>query len=137
MKCPCDYDARRFFLFGMRIFFGIWLLNLGLTKWFKMGAGDFVGMITEQFDRPKTWSPHALNVGLAWIILVAEPVLAVLILTGIKPRVIWSLTALLMFQLLLGQSLLGKDMFPNWGYTVLTLVCAALSQPAREETMVA
>jgi uncharacterized membrane protein YphA (DoxX/SURF4 family) len=136
MKCPCEYDARRFFLFGMRVFFGVWLLNTGLTKWVKFGTGPFVGMITKEFDRPATWSPHPLNVFLAWVILIAEPVLGLLILSGLKPRMIWGLTALLMFMLLMGQSLLMKgDVFSNWGYTVLTLVCAALSEPELKAQM--
>src|SRR3972149_682214 len=58
------YDTRRFFLFGVRLFFGAWLLYVGLSKWILMGPGTFVGYITGQFD--KTWSPHALNVFLAW-----------------------------------------------------------------------
>src|SRR5659263_477449 len=69
------YDTRRFFLFGIRFFFGAWLLYVGLSKWIFMGPGVFVDYITSQFD--KTWSPHILNVSLAWLILAAEPVLAI------------------------------------------------------------
>jgi uncharacterized membrane protein YphA (DoxX/SURF4 family) len=124
------YDARRFFLFGIRIFFGLWLLHAGLSKWISMGAGTFVGYITSQFDR--TWSPHVLNVSLAWLILVAEPVLALLILSGRKPRAVWTLTSLLMFLLTVGQTLLGKpNVNANWEYLVLVLLCAALSGPDR------
>jgi hypothetical protein len=109
------YDTRRFFLFGVRLFFGSWLLYAGLSKWIFMGPGMFVGYIAAQFD--KTWSPHILNVSLAWLIMVAEPVLAVLILSG-------------MFLLTMGQTILMKpDVIANWQYLVLVLLCAALSAP--------
>lgn len=122
------YDFRRFFLFGIRIFFGAWLLYVGLSKWIVMGSGAFVGYIAGQFD--KTWSPHALNVSLAWLILVAEPVLAVLILSGRKARMVWTLTSLFMFLLVAGQTILMKpDVIANWEFLVLVLLCAALSEP--------
>ena len=122
------YDFRRFFLFGLRFFFGAWLLYVGLSKWIFMGPGTFVGYVTGQFD--KTWSPHALNVALAWLILVAEPVLAVLILSGRKARAVWTLTSLFMFLLVAGQTILMKpDVIANWQFLVLVLLCAALSGP--------
>ncbi len=63
-------------------------------------------------------------------IMIAEPVLALLILSGKKPRSVWTLTTLLMFLLTMGQTLLMKpDVIANWQYLVLTLVCAALSDP--------
>jgi len=127
MKC-LSYDARRFFLCGMRLFFGLWLLYVGLSKWIFMGSGTFVGYITAEFD--KTWSPHILNLLLAWLIVIAEPVLAVLILSGRKARKVWALTSLLMFLLTLGQTILMKpDVIANWQYLVLALLCAALSDP--------
>ena len=122
------YDTRRLFLFGIRLFFGSWLLYAGLSKWIFMGPGTFAGFITTEFD--KTWSPHTLNVLLAWLILVAEPILAVLILVGKKARLVWTLTSLLMFLLLIGQTILMKpEVIANWQYLVLTLVCAALCDP--------
>jgi uncharacterized membrane protein YphA (DoxX/SURF4 family) len=122
------YDTRRFFLFGVRFFFGSWLLYAGLSKWISMGPGTFVGYITGQFD--PTWSPHILNVSLAWLIMIAEPVLAVLILSGRKARVVWTLTSLLMFLLTIGQTILMKPtVIANWQYLVLVLLCAALSDP--------
>jgi len=122
------YDTRRYFLFGIRIFFGIWLLYVGLSKWIFIGPGMFVGYITAQFD--KTWSPHALNVFLAWVIMVAEPVLAVLILSGMKARKVWTLTSLFMFLLTIGQTILMKpDVIANWQFLALVLLCAALSDP--------
>jgi len=122
------YDTRRFFLFGIRFFFGVWLLYAGLSKWILMGSGTFVGYITTQFD--KTWSPHGLNVFLAWLIMIAEPVLALLILSGWKARKVWALTSLLMFLLTIGQTILMKpDVIANWQFLVLVLLCAAFSDP--------
>ena len=127
MNC-LNYDTRRFFLFGMRIFFGLWLLYAGMMKWVLMGPTVFVGFIAGQFD--KTWSPHALNVLLAWFIIIVEPVLAVFILSGKKERIAWTLTSLLMFLLTIGQTILMKpDVIANWQFLVLTMACAALSDP--------
>ena len=127
MEC-LKYDTRRFFLCGIRFFFGLWLLYAGLSKWLLMGPETFVGYIAAQFD--KTWSPHALNVLLAWLIMAAEPVLAVLILSGRKARMVWTVVSLFMFMLVFGQTILMKpDVIANWQYLVLTLTCAALSDP--------
>jgi uncharacterized membrane protein YphA (DoxX/SURF4 family) len=129
MEC-LGYDTRRFFLFGMRLFLGAWLLYVGLYKWVAMGPEVFVGYITAEFDQ--TWSPHLLNVLLAWLILIAEPLLAALILAGKRARLVWTLTALLMFLLTLGQTILLKpEVIANWQYLVLTLACAALSDPEK------
>lgn len=122
------YDARRFFLFGVRFFFGLWLLYVGLSKWVFMGPGAFAGYITTEFD--KTWSPHLLNALLARLIMVAEPGLAVLILSGKKARLVWSLTSLFMFMLTIGQTILMKpDVIANWQFLLITLASAALSDP--------
>jgi uncharacterized membrane protein YphA (DoxX/SURF4 family) len=127
MNC-LNYDSRRFFLCAIRFFFGIWLLYVGLFKWFSFGTEAFVNAITTDFD--KTWSPHALNVFLAWLILFVEPALALLILIGKKPRIVWALTSLFLFMLTIGQTMLLKpDVIVNWQYCVLALVCAALSDP--------
>lgn len=129
MEC-LSYDTRRFFLCGMRLFFGVWLLYVGLFKWVAMGPDVFVGYITSDFD--KTWSPHLLNVLLAWLIMIAEPVLAALVLSGKRARLVWTLTSLLMFLLTFGQTILLKpEVIANWQYLVLTLVCAALSDPEK------
>ena len=129
MEC-FSYDARRFFLCGMRLFFGVWLLYVGLYKWVAIGLDVFVGYITAEFD--KTWSPHILNVLLAWLIMIAEPVLAALILSGQRARLVWTLTSLLMFLLTMGQTILLKpEVIANWQYLVLTLVCAAMSDPEK------
>jgi hypothetical protein len=122
------YDGRRFFLLGVRFFFGSWLLYVGLSKWILIGPTSFVGYLAAQFD--KTWSPHVLNVSLAWLILVAEPVLAILILSGKMARQVWTLTSLFMFLLTIGQTILMKpDVIANWQFLVLALSCAALSDP--------
>lgn len=124
-----NYDARRFFVMGVRLCFGIWLLYAGMLKWVAIGPNNFVGMITQDFD--KTWSPHALNMFLAWLIMIAEPVLSLCLLSGVKQRLAWTCTTALMFLLVAGQSILMKpDVIVNWQYLVLTLTCAALSDPA-------
>lgn len=123
-----NYNSRRFFLLGIRFFFGFWLLYVGLTKWIFMGPDVFVGYITSQFD--KTWSPHLLNVMLAWLIMTVEPILAALILSGWNARRVWLTTSLFMFLLTFGQTILMKpEVIANWQYLVLTLTCAALSDP--------
>ena len=126
MEC-CNYDTRRFFPFGMRIFFGIWLLYAGAMKWLVIGPHSFVGFITADFD--KTWSPHLLNVSLAWLIIFAEPIAALWILSGRHARAAWASTSLLMFLLTIGQTILMKPaVIDNWHYVILTLACAALSE---------
>jgi len=93
-----------------------------------MGPDAFVGYITTEFA--KTWSPHMLNVILAWLIICAEPLLALLILSGKKARTAWMMTAMLMFLLTMGQTMLmSPDLIKNWQFLVLTLACAALSEP--------
>lgn len=124
----CQYDTRRFFLFGMRFFFGLWLLYAGLVKWLQIKPENFVGFITGEFD--KTWSPHILNVILAWLILVAEPFLAFFILTGRKARTAWTLTAMFMFMLTMGHTILMKpEVTTTWQFLLLALFCAAFSDP--------
>lgn len=111
----------------MRLFFGIWILYAGVMKWLG-GADGFVNHIVENFD--KTWSPHLLNVVLGWLIIVAEPLGALFILSGKRPRCAWTLMTLLLFLLLIGQVILGsRDILANWFYVVLALVCASLSDP--------
>lgn len=99
-------------------------------KWILLGHQTFLGFIAAEFD--KTWSPHQLHMVLAWVILIAEPALALWILSGKKPRLAWTFTTALMFMLTIGQSILMKpDVIANWQYLVLTLTCAALSEPER------
>jgi uncharacterized membrane protein YphA (DoxX/SURF4 family) len=121
-------DSRIFFLNAIRVLFGIWFLYVGLFKWIAIGPEPFVGLITTDFD--KTWSPHLLNVFLAWVILIAEPGLALLILIGKKRRLVWALTSLFLFMLTMGQTILMKpEVTANWQYVILTVICAALSVP--------
>lgn len=47
-----NYDSRKFFLLGIRIYFGIWFLYGGLFKWISVGPNTFVGFIATQFDKP-------------------------------------------------------------------------------------
>lgn len=119
---------KEYFVRLISLFFGIWLFYVGVMKW-KMGADQFVGMITSQFD--PTWSPHQLNVILAWIIMVAEPVLAALLILGKKPRMVWTLVALFMFMLTFGQTMLMQQegIANTWQYLALACACAALSKP--------
>lgn len=128
MNCG-NWGARKYFLFGARIFFGIWLLYVGVAKWVFFGPAEFVNMITGQFD--KTWSPHALNVLLGWIIMIAEPIIAIWILSGRRCRDAWMSAAMLMFLLTFGQTMLMQvDVVANnWQYLVLCLGCAALCEP--------
>ena len=101
-------------------------MYVGLFKWISIGPISFVNLITGDFD--KTWSPHFLNVFLGWLILIAEPTLSLLILSGWRPRLVWSLAALFMFMLVMGRTILLKsDVIMNWEYLVLLLACAALS----------
>ncbi len=124
----CHSSPRQYFLFGMRIYFGLWFLYVGLTKWILIGPTNFVGFITTEFN--KTWSHPVLNLGLAWLIIIAEPLLAMLVLIGKKPRCVWTLVSMLMFLLTIGQTILMKpDVIANWQYLVLALACAALSDP--------
>lgn len=119
-------DSKKFFLCGMRFFFGLWLLYAGLFKVIFLGPDNFVNFLVAEFS--KTWVPPVLTAILSWIILIAEPVLALFILSGIKARTAWTLTTLLMFLLVIGQSILMKpEVIANWQYLVLTLVCASLS----------
>ena len=68
---------------------------------------------------------------LAWLIVVAEPVLGAWLLSGKRQRAAWTATAKLMFLLMFGQTMLQKHdvVANNWQYFVLALVCAALSEP--------
>jgi uncharacterized membrane protein YphA (DoxX/SURF4 family) len=114
----------------MQLFFGIWLFYAAINKLFLIGPANFVGFITADVD--KTWSPHVLNVALAWLIMVSELVLGVLLVSGWRPRLVWTAAGLLMFLLTFGQTMLMKgDVGSNWLYLILAWTCAALSAPAK------
>jgi len=121
-------DARRYFLLLMRVFFGLWLLFAGLNKWIPKGPAPFIEQTQTMFA--DAWPPRWLITILAWLIAISEVVLALLILSGWKPRLIWSLTAALMFMLMMGLSILMlPNAADNWQFIVLASVCAALSGP--------
>ena len=124
-------ESKEFFLFGASYSFGIWLLYLGLNKWIG-GASGFVGYITKQFA--ETWAPEPLTLALAWIILIAEPLLGLWLITGKKLRLAWIATAKLMFMLMFGKTLLQDypGVADNWQYLALALVCASFA-PAEKE----
>lgn len=124
----CNFAPRDYFLLLLRTFFGTWLLYLGISKWIFVGSTNFVSYITTEFNA--TWSPPSFNLAIAWIILIAEPLLGALLLLGKKLRCVWTLTALLMFVLMMGQSVLQKfDVVANnWIYLFISLVAAALSE---------
>lgn len=128
MKC-CEMDSKSVFLLGARVFFGAWLLYIGLVKVFFIGPTTFVGHISAEFA--SAWPPAILITVLAWTILAGEVLLGVLLLSGLKQRCVWMLTALLMFTLMFGQTILQKnDMVASiWVYVFFSLACAALSAP--------
>jgi len=131
--CGAQCSPREFFLHGVRLAFGIWLLYAGLMKWMG-GPANFVGYITNEFA--KTWSPGALNTLLAWLIIIAEPVLGVWLISGVRPRCAWKATTLLMFLLLIGMTMLGKpEVTGNWQFFILCLGCAAWT-PEKDATTV-
>lgn len=130
--CPkeiCKLDCKDFFLFGARHAFGVWLLYVGLSKWIFTGSGNFVGYIEQTFAA--TWAPGIMITALAWIILVAEPILGLLLIIGKCQRCVWLITAKLMFILMFGQTMIQKydTVANNWQYVVLALVCAAMCGP--------
>lgn len=112
---------------GMSLLFGTWLLYVGASKWVA-GPGGFVDHIAVGFS--STWSPDILNRLLAWIILIAEPVLGAWLISGCCASLAWSATALLMFMLTMGMTLKQEfgTVANNWQYVVLALACATLSK---------
>lgn len=129
--CPkkiCNLKGKELFLFGMRVAFGLWLLYIGLMKWIS-GPFGFVDYLTNSFSA--TWAPAFLVVGLGWIILVLEPLVGLWLLSAKKQRLAWLASCDLMFLLMFGQTMLQEyaTVANNWQYVVLTLACAALTDP--------
>jgi len=122
-----DLRGRDLFLFGARLSFGCWLTYVGLMKWLG-GPVGFIGYIVGTFE--KTWVPELLATGLGWIIIIAEPVIGLWLLAGIKPRWAWIGTAKLMFLVMFGKTILQDfaTVANNWQYLVLALACAALTE---------
>lgn len=124
-KSCCDLTPREFFLKGARLSFGLWLLYVGVVKWVG-GASNFVGYIESEFA--KTFSPAPLNTGLAWLIIVAEPLIGLWLVSGIKQKCAWTAASLLMFLLTIGMTILQKpEVVHNFEYFFLCLACAAWS----------
>ncbi|MFM1846929.1 MAG: hypothetical protein RL417_403 [Pseudomonadota bacterium] len=117
-------DARECFLGSVRLFFGGWLLFVGLSKVLGGPAG-FVGYIESEFAA--TWLPGALVALLAWVILVAEPLVGGWLLVGKRQRLAWLCAAALMFLLMIGKTILRDfaTVANNWQYLVLCLAAAA------------
>lgn len=123
--CKADLTPREFFLFGARLAIGIWLFYAGLVKWIG-GPAAFVGYIESEFG--KTWSPAPLNTVLGWFIVIAEPVIGLWLISGIRQRCAWTAAAVLMFLLVLGMTILMKpEVIANFQYFFLCLACAAWS----------
>lgn len=123
----CSTDPKGQFVALISVFFGLWLLYVGLMKWFVFGPGQFISMLEGSFA--KTWVPPLLTRGLTIIILVAEPLLGLWLMSCKLRKLAWFFTSLLMFQLMLGQTILQEQtVFQNWGYCVLAVLCFALSE---------
>ena len=121
-------DTKTYFLCGASKLFGGWLLYVGAMKWIA-GASGFVGYITKSFS--ETWVPYPLLLGMGWMILCAEVLCGLWLLSGKCSRMAWTATALLLFALTFGQTLLQKHdvVANNWQYVIFALACAAISDP--------
>lgn len=115
-----------FFLTSLRLTFGIWLGYVGGLKWI-YGSTNFIENLTDSFS--KTWAPPEFIVPLGWVILVAEPLIAALLILGIHQRCTWRLTALLMFGLMFGQTILqSPSLAGNWLYLLIALFGASFAE---------
>lgn len=135
MKRCCnikDMDSCTLFVCGARLAFGAWLFYVGLAKWIG-GASGFIGYISGTFA--DTWLPAALVVATGWIIIISEPLLGLWLLSGRCQRMAWLGSALLMFLLLMGQTILKQHatVANIWQFLVLALVCASLSCTSCEQ----
>ncbi len=72
-------DSKELMLVSLRLFFGFWLLFVGSMKWV-MGHQAFIGYITNEFA--STFLPTFLVTITAWIIIIAEPLLGLLLIIG-------------------------------------------------------
>jgi uncharacterized membrane protein YphA (DoxX/SURF4 family) len=128
----CNLPPRDFFLFGARMAIGIWLFYVGFMKWYG-GAAGFVGYISSQFAA--TWSPPLLNTALGWLIVCAEPLIGLWLLSGRCKRCAWTAASLLMFLLMFGMTMLQKpEVIYNFHYFVFCLVCAAWTPSSCSES---
>mgnify|MGYP001403041986 CR=1 FL=1 len=132
--CCCkNMTTKQLFAFLLSLTFGVWLLYIGAAKWCPsiVGVSNFIGYVTSDFE--KTWLPGFLVVLTAWVILIAEPVLGLLlIISRGRCRLTWLLTAALMFILLLGQTIKGEHatVANIWQYLVLCIIGACCAEKA-------
>ena len=121
-------SPRSLFLLWAHLFFGIWLLCLGLSKLIGGPVGTVAWMRSEFAE---TWVPAALVTVLGWIIIVMENVVGVWLLAGVRARWAWIAAGKLLFLLIMGKTILGEygTVADNWLYLILILACAALSGP--------
>ena len=122
----CNLGTKQYFLLGARLAFGLWLGYVGTMKWIG-GSNHFIGYIQTAFAA--TWLPSQLVLATGWIIICAEPILGLWLLTGKCGRCAWTCTALLMFMLTFGQTVLQDHatVVNNWHYFIFALACAALA----------
>jgi uncharacterized membrane protein YphA (DoxX/SURF4 family) len=120
-------SGSQLFTYMARMTFGVWLLFVGLSKWFN-GYENFIGWISSDFASV-TWMPAILITLTSWLILIAEPLCGLWLLIGKSQRCAWLSAGMLMFMLMFGQTLLMKydTVANNWQYVILCLACAAMS----------
>lgn len=116
----CKGDNK--FLCALRFFLGSWFLFVGLMKWFGPGPTGFVGYIQSTFAN--TWAPSGLVGILAWLILIAEPVVGLGLLVRGNRKCPWALGCLLMFMLVIGQTILQNYavVANNWFYLFMLII---------------
>ncbi len=110
-----------------RLYFGIWLLYAGVTKWVMFGPEGFINYLISDFS--KTWITPPLLHGTGWVIMIAEPLLGLWLLVGCAKRQAWVLTSLLLFMLTFGKTVQMDFavVSANWNYLFFTLVALALT----------
>jgi len=121
-----EASPKALFLGGAHLYFGLWILYLGLSKLFGGPAGT-VEWMQSQFA--ETWVPAALVAVLAWAIIALENIVGIWLITGIRARWAWIFAADLLFLLAMGKTVLGDfaTVADNWFYLALALVAASLS----------
>jgi len=103
------------------------LAYAGLYKLLVIGLPGFIGYMQTTFA--KTWVPEALVSYSSYAIVAAEVLLCICLVVGVLPRIAWVLTAILMFGLLVGQTVLQdyNNVANIWQYLILCIVCASLN----------
>jgi uncharacterized membrane protein YphA (DoxX/SURF4 family) len=123
-------STKELMLFCLRFFFGFWLLFVGTTKWV-MGHQGFIGYISNEFA--STFLPSFLVTITAWIIIIAEPLLGLLLIIGFRPRLTWLLTAKLLFILIIGKTILSdfQTVSNNWIYLLMAIGAASFEKEGK------